>query len=365
MLEIKSLSEVRGNTVPLYSIKSLLNGKNFPKFSIISGREGVGKSTVCRLVAEELNEMDSDVVVYNFGLDIKMEDLRTEVFSMAPVRPKAFIFEEIQGLDKVGQTALLNMIDTQPQNVYVICTTTAIYKIARALRSRATVWDFKSLSKVQLSELLDDYLADRGETLSHEAKEILIKSANGVPRDLLKNTDFALSGDFTSNDLSTLLGQVPDDIMFSLFVAVASDNVNIAEILNKFLEQTSQDKVYQLRDYWTRFILESIAEKFTTIDKVHGRTLNTVYNDSKREAMTKTLIRANADTLLLELLSLNMQFLRKSKSNVLGSQAHQAQVYESEMSMRVNRSNVENSPSGTGVDAGRKLSRSTLSELKL
>ena len=93
MLEVKSLDDVRGNNVIVYSIKTLLDKGNFPHFTIFTGHMGVGKSTVAKLVAERLNASEFSVKSYNLGLKIDMTKLDEEVFKMNPSKPRAFIFE--------------------------------------------------------------------------------------------------------------------------------------------------------------------------------------------------------------------------------------------------------------------------------
>ena len=339
MLELNNLDEIRGNTVAIYSIKTLLRGNNFPRFSILSGREGVGKSSVAKIIAKEISK-DDRIITYNMGLNVNMDEVQQQVFTLAPVSPKAFIFEEIQGLNKENQTALLNMIDTQPNNVYVICTTTAINKISRALKSRATSWEFKVLDKAQLEGLLSDYLNEQGKVLSKEAKELLIRSSFGIPRDLLKNTDFALSGDFTSSDLGTLLGQVPDDNLFALFLSVASDDGgNVALILNGLINQVTGDKLYQIRDFCTRYLLASLSRNYNSIGRDIVFTLDSIYTTEKKEKVTNALIKLTADNLVLGLLSLNMNLGRVNNASLLGSQKHLAQQNEAVQTVR--KSNTE------------------------
>ena len=320
MLEINKLEEVRGNNVIIYSIRTLLSKNTFPKFAIMSGHMGVGKSTVARLVAQELNQSEQQIKVFNFGMDVDMKEVEEVVFRMNPSQVKAFIFEEMQGLDKSQQTALLTMLDKQPSNVYIIATTTEIYRILKTIRSRATVWDFKLLGEKQLAQLLDDYLNLIGKTLNQTAKSTLLKSCWGVPRDLLKNVDLALSGDFNSQQLNELLGQMSEDLVYSLLCSLKSTSVDFVANMNALIDESSKDKLFQFRDFFTRFILERKGIDNCTLSKDKIETLNSIFNDMELYSIGKTLIRSTPDTFNLELAILNMKLTSTSNQNLVGQQ---------------------------------------------
>lgn len=331
MLEITKLEELRGNNVVVYSIKKLLDNHTYPAFSIMSGHMGVGKSTVARLVAEALNKSEMPMHTFNFGLEIDMKELEDTVFKMNPSEPRAFVFEELHGMDKGQQTALLNMLDSQPQNVYIICTTTEKFKVLNTIRSRATVWEFKLLGQRQLSQLLDDYLAMKGiKYMSPVAKEALLHSANGVPRDLLKNTDLAISGDFTGEQLNELLGRVSESLMFSIFSALKTPSVDFATTINTFIDQASDNKLSQLRDFWTRFLLERKGIDNPTIAKDKVRDLLKLFSDDEAMKIGRALVRATPDTLILELALLNMELTKTSVGHQVGQQKDRKAMFTSQ-----------------------------------
>lgn len=331
MLEITKIEELRGNNVVIYSIKRLLERGTYPAFSIMAGHMGVGKSTAAKLVAKALNKADVPVHTYNFGLKIDMGELEETVFKMNPSEPRAFVFEELHGLDRSQQTALLNMLDTQPQNVYIVCTTTEKFKILNTIRSRATVWDFKLLGQRQLAQLLDDYLATLNTPpLSPMAKEALLHSASGVPRDLLKNTDLAISGEFDGEQLNALLGRVSENLMFSLFAALKTTSVEFSSTVGTFIDQTSDNKLPQLRDFWTRYLLERKDIENPTIAKDKLRMLNEIFSDDEVTKVGRALVRATPDTLILELALLNMELTRTSVGHQVGQQKDRKAMFTSQ-----------------------------------
>lgn len=330
MLEIKTLDDIRGNNVVIYSIKKLLEKKSFPKLSIMAGVMGVGKTSVAKVVAQELDKSGNPIQVYNFGMPIDLNKIQEEVFSLNPMKPRAFIFEELHGLNKGDQNALLQMFDSQSPNIYVICTTTEIYNIIRTIRSRAQVWEFKSLSNKQCAQLLEDYLADKGVRLSEQAKQSLLRSCRGIPRDLLKNTDFAIEGEFTPSQLDTLLGNVSDDLIFALFCSLKSKTTDFIANIETFMEDGSSTKLSALQDFWLRYILERNGGTKLTLSSQMIDTLNAVFSDEDIMKVSKTLLRAERDTIMLELVTLNMSLTQTSSATVLGYQRDAAMQAERE-----------------------------------
>lgn len=357
MLDIQKLEEVRGNNVVIYSIKTLLEKNAFPRFVILAGHMGVGKSTVARLVAEQINAGEFQVVTFNFGLKLDLKAMEYAVFKMKPSHPRAFIFEEIQGMDKSQQTALLTMLDSQPDNVFILCTTTEVFKILNTIRSRATVWEFKLLGERQLSQLLDDYLSIKSTALSQKAKTALLKSCYGVPRDLLKNTDLAISGDFSAEQLEELLGHVSEDLIFTVFCALKSSSVDFSTHISAMIDDSGKDKLKQFRDFFTRYLLERKGIEGGTIGSSKIKTLDGLFSDEEIIRIGNTLVKANGDTLALELAILNLEFTRTGMKQLVGQQIDRSVAGRSATPQTVRENAVDRKTSS-------KISASSLNTLK-
>lgn len=359
MLEIKSFDDVRGNNVIIYMIRTLINKGTFPKFSIMSGNMGVGKSAVARLIGQELSKPSTNVTTFNFGMNVDIGEVEDIVFKMNPAQPRAFIFEELHGLDKGQQTALLTMLDKQPQNVFIVATTTEKFKILNTIRSRATVWDFKLLGNKQMSQLLDDYLASMDASIPQEAKTVLLNSAHGVPRDLLKSVDLAMSGDFTAEQLDELMGNVSEDLIFSLLCSLKSKSVDFASNIQILMDDSSQTKIGQLRDFFTRYLLERKGIEGATISKEKLTVLSQLYTSEELEKIGRTLVRVTPDTLLLELSLLNMELTHVGNKQIVGQQIDRVATHNAAGS-----SSDEGSHNALKMEAAKVSSRSVL-DLKL
>lgn len=342
MLEIKTLDDVRGNNVVIYSIKTLMERKCFPKLSIMSGVMGVGKTSVARVVAVQLDKTGMPINTYNCGMQVDMGKIQEEVFTLKPSQPKAFIFEEVHGLQKSDQNALLQMFDSQSPNTYIICTTTEIHRVIRPIRSRAQVWEFKLLSEKQCAQLLDDYLSERGASMSTAGKQSLLRACHGVPRDLIKNADFALEGGFDSTQLDALLGNVSDELTYAIFVSLKSKTADFVAHIEELMEEASASKLAALNDFWLRYLLERQGGSQHTLSSAMISTLNELYQDSEIGKITRTLLRSHPETILLELLSLNMTLTGSTPPTVLGVQKDDA--LQAENDARIERQSRQSTP---------------------
>lgn len=357
MLEINTLKDVRGNNVVIYSIETLLERKAFPKLSIMSGMMGVGKTSVARVVANRLDQSGTPVKTYNCGMTVDMQKIHEEVFALKPSQPKAFIFEELHGLSKSDQNALLQMFDSQSANTFIICTTTDIHKVLRTIRSRAQVWEFKLLSEKQLSQLLDDYLASKGVELQQKSKQSLLRSCHGVPRDLIKNTDMALEGGFSSSELDALLGNVSDELIFTIFCSLKSKTSDFVVHIDELMEEASSSKLAALNDFLVRFLLERCGGSHKTLSNAMIKALNSMYTPGEINKIAKMLLRATPDTILLELLSLNMSFTNSTSSGIVGAQRDDS--VKAEQGRRIERNQIQRAPESA------QLSSSSVKNFKL
>lgn len=329
MLEINKLSDIRGNNVTLYAIQTLLDKKMYPKLSIMAGMMGVGKSSVAQVVAGLLDNSGRASKIYNFSMPTDIKKVQEEVFMMSPMTPKAFIFEEIHGLPKDDQGALLQMFDSQKPNIYIICTTTDVHDVLPTIRSRAQVWNFKSLSENQMAALLDDYLDSKGSKMSKESKTALLRSAKGVPRDLIKNADLAIAGEFSDDQLNDLLGNVSDTMSYTIMCSLSSDTADFLMDANHSVSENPY-LLYSLRDFWVRYLIERQLRSSSTLEKEMVNSLDTIYSDNQRERIAKMLLKATPSTLLLEMLTLNMSFTGSNASTVVGSQVDKSLAEERE-----------------------------------
>ena len=354
-MEVKSLDGLFGNTITIYMIKTLLEKKKYPNFSILSGRMGVGKSTAARLIA---NELSSSVQSFNAALGLDLKDLEQTVFKLKPTSPKVYIFEEVHALSKQDQTSLLDMLDQQPSTVYILFTTTEIGKMIAAIKSRATVWNFKSLNPVQLSQLLTQYESEVGITLSEDVKSTCIRLARGVPRDLIKIADLMIAGNFSSAQLDESSGIVADNILASLLLAIGTDSVGFYQVLQTIGNETDTLGT-QLQDFTVRYLLESKlnSSAASTLSKDLRKQLDerfkTASGQLELQEIVTAISRLNNTNVLIDLCALSLKLERISLQNARGVQVDRARTQQREQAIMNTNTNskdlADSRPIGKGM----------------
>ena len=127
------------------TFQQFVNEKNVPNL-LLSGRAGVGKTTVARAILEQL---DCDYMVINGSLNGNIDTLRNEIHSFASAVSfsggrKYVILDEADYLNANStQPALRNFMEQYSKNCGFILTCNFKNKIIDPLHSRCSVVDFK------------------------------------------------------------------------------------------------------------------------------------------------------------------------------------------------------------------------------
>lgn len=152
------------------------------------GPPGVGKTTLARLIAKL-----QDRPFYEFNATtFKIEALRKAVaqYEGALLAPLIFI-DEVHRLSKNQQEVLLPMMEKNQLMFIGASTENPFYTVTAAMRSRALLFELKSLSFKELEILLQRAVNYAELTLDQEAKTYLIRSSGGDARAMLKLLEFA------------------------------------------------------------------------------------------------------------------------------------------------------------------------------
>lgn len=127
------------------TFQQFVDDKNVPNL-LLSGRAGVGKTTVARAILEQL---DCDYMVINGSLNGNIDTLRNEIHSFASAVSfsggrKYVILDEADYLNANStQPALRNFMEQYSKNCGFILTCNFKNKIIDPLHSRCSVIDFK------------------------------------------------------------------------------------------------------------------------------------------------------------------------------------------------------------------------------
>ena len=125
-------------------IKSFLASESLPNF-LFSGSSGVGKSTLAKAIASEL---DADLLFINASLSGNIDTIRTDITQFVSTvsftgSKKIVVCDEADGLTNASQPAMRGFLDEFSSNATFFFTCNHKHRIIPALISRLTVIDFK------------------------------------------------------------------------------------------------------------------------------------------------------------------------------------------------------------------------------
>src|SRR5690554_1156051 len=220
------------------------------------GPRGVGKTTMARVLARTINEIDVNVdgeslnqtlniIEMDAASNNKVEDvhLLRESVRIPPQngRYKIFIVDEVHMLTKQAFNALLKTLEEPPEHAIFIFATTEPHKVLPTILSRVQRFDFKRISVEEVVHRLRKISLDENITIDDESLHVIAKKADGALRDALGLMDQAIAfcGDtITYKELLLALNVVGTDRLFEFMNCVKDHDADKGlDLINTLLQE--------------------------------------------------------------------------------------------------------------------------------
>ncbi|MCG8372106.1 MAG: DNA polymerase III subunit gamma/tau, partial [Balneolales bacterium] len=220
------------------------------------GPRGVGKTTMARVLARVINEIDDsidgeslnqtlNIIEMDAASNNKVEDVHhlRESVRIPPQngRYKVFIVDEVHMLSKAAFNALLKTLEEPPEHAIFIFATTEPHKVLPTILSRVQRFDFKRISVEESVQRLRRIASDEHIRIDDESLHVIAKKADGALRDALGLMDQAIAfcGDnITHDELLKALNVVGTDRLFQFMDCVKNRDADAGlELINTLLQE--------------------------------------------------------------------------------------------------------------------------------
>ncbi|MBC8201451.1 MAG: DNA polymerase III subunit gamma/tau [Planctomycetes bacterium] len=219
---------------------------------LFTGTRGVGKTSMARIFARELNQSDAlteqaaigDAILRGEDLDVieidgasnrGVQEARDLIASagLAPTRCKyrIYIIDEVHMLTTPAFNALLKTMEEPPSHVKFILCTTEPHKVPATIQSRCQRFDFKAIASKHIANHLTYVLEQEGIKTDVEVVAEVARLGNGSMRDALSILDRLLASGASTikfDDMENLLGLPSQKSVSSLCSAISKSDMHLA-----------------------------------------------------------------------------------------------------------------------------------------
>jgi DNA polymerase III subunit gamma/tau len=247
----KNLSEVVGQEHITTALSRAIEKGHVSHAYLFTGPRGVGKTSVARILAYEVNKLPYDET--GLHLDIieidaasnrridEVRDLREKVH-IAPTsaKYKVYIIDEVHMLTREAFNALLKTLEEPPSHVLFVLATTEVHKLPETIISRTQHFAFKPIEESKVVKHLEYIAKEENITIDKKALKLIAEHGGGSFRDSISILDQVknYADKIGITEVEMLLGVAPAESVESIFTALsAHDPAQVIKTLQNLKEQ--------------------------------------------------------------------------------------------------------------------------------
>ena len=207
--------ELVGQKIIVDTIKKSISINKIPNAFLFTGIRGVGKTTIARILAKNLNCTDLkknnclnnkcdnceqisesrhiDVLEMDAASKTGVDDVRDLIefsrYGPTSSKYKIFIIDEVHMLSKQAFNALLKTLEEPPNYLKFIFATTEVNKIPITVLSRCQRFDLMRISFDELLNFLKKVTSSENKSLDEDILKLIVKMSEGSVRDSLSLLD--------------------------------------------------------------------------------------------------------------------------------------------------------------------------------
>ena len=193
------ISEMVGNDEVLSVLEKDIAKKDPPRSYLFYGPTGCGKTTLGRIVANELGCRGRDLSEVDSSSYRGIDTVRAiqQHAKYAPIDGdrRVWILDECHQTTSAFQNALLKLLEDCPDHAAFILCTTDPDKLIPTVRGRCASYQVSLLSENESYDLLHDIVEGEGEAVEPKVLEFIIESADRHPRNMIQLLERVLAAD--------------------------------------------------------------------------------------------------------------------------------------------------------------------------
>ena len=246
----RALTEVVGQEHITETLARAIKAGRVSHAYLFTGPRGVGKTSVARILAHEINSLPYsdtphlDIIEIDAASNRRIDDIRDlrEKVHIAPVsaKYKVYIIDEVHMLTGESFNALLKTLEEPPSHVVFILATTEAHKLPATIISRTQRYSFRSGAREKVVAHLKMIAEKEKINIEDAALELIAEHGEGSFRDSLSLLDqlaHISSSKITAADVSAMLGLAPKEHIKALVAAIDKQDIGAIMKLVAELEQ--------------------------------------------------------------------------------------------------------------------------------